>query len=380
MAIQPTNFLKSTLRAPVAPTDTQLQLAAGTGAALNIISPGNYTYLTVSDSATVEIVKYTSAGNVNNDTIAVARAQDGTTAKSFPVGACVAGQWNVAEVNEYIQQQVLALFGTIVLPPNTILTSGMPLTAPGPNIIYAVDPSTGQLWYYNGGTGSWLYINSNSVQITSDVPTLAPAGNVVWTISTLDYSLYYWAGASWVLVTGGYYQEINSRQYNDATGVPLIKGTDNIVGGLTGMVNLGTIAFPTVISYKSNPAVTNRIEIPLSGAQINELLFPHSVICRFNACFVGDRDDSTVPVHGALTIFHAADSLEWQQNFFIPGDDVDNPLNRNVSCSISTDPLLVVPTDYFDLNLTIYDSGAAYGGFTLKQLCFAAQVAAIGSI
>lgn len=380
MAIQPINFVVTTLRAPVAPTDTQLQLAAGTGYLFNALTSGNYVYITVNDSTTAEVMKYTSSGSVVNDTITVVRGQDNTTAKAFPSGACVAIQWDVAQVNDFVTQIVLNMFGTISLPINTILTNGMPTTTPPQNIIYAIDPNTGQMWFYNGGVGAWLYINSNSVQVAVGPPSGAPAGNVVWSIDTATSILYYWNGTIWTAMTGGYYQEINSRQYNDATGVVLTKGTDNIIGGLTGMVNLGTIAFPVVINYQSNYAISARIVIPESGAQINELLFPHSVICRFNACFVGDRDDSTVPVHGALTIFHAADSLEWQQNFFVPGDDVDNSLNRNVSASLSTDPLLVVPTDYFDLNLTIYDSGAAYGGFTLKQLCFAAQVTALGSI
>lgn len=96
------NFIRTTLAAPAAPSDVTLQLAAGAGALFNMPA-GNWCYVTVNDSTTVEIMKYTSTGSVAGDLISVARGQDNTTPKAFPAGSCVAVGWNTAQVQAFVE-------------------------------------------------------------------------------------------------------------------------------------------------------------------------------------------------------------------------------------------------------------------------------------
>ncbi|MEO6122406.1 MAG: hypothetical protein ABIR32_01755, partial [Ilumatobacteraceae bacterium] len=77
-------------------------------------------YITVEDGSSVEIMKYTNAGIIVNDTITVERGQDGTTAKSFPAGACVKAAWNVAQVQGLVTQTFIDLFDSSAIPPNTV--------------------------------------------------------------------------------------------------------------------------------------------------------------------------------------------------------------------------------------------------------------------
>lgn len=98
------NFIRTTLAVAISPSATTLQLATG-GGALFDIPAGDWCYITVNDSTTVEVMKYVSTGSEAGDIIGVLRGQDNTTPKAFPAGACVAVGWNTAQVSAFIEQE-----------------------------------------------------------------------------------------------------------------------------------------------------------------------------------------------------------------------------------------------------------------------------------
>lgn len=236
MAIQPVNFINTTLRAPISASDVQLALAAGAGAQLAAITAGNYDYIIVTDGTSAEIMKYVSSGTPVNDTISVLRAQDNTTAKAFPAGACVKIGWNVQQVADFIALTV----GNTPSAANTIGVSGttVPNAPPPTGIIYVVNVSTNTMWYWNGS--SWIYITSNNILVVTlhvgvdPMPT--PTFGVIWMIVTDTASnntlLYYWTGTTWRLISA----------LNDtvATGDPLIDPGSAPATGIRYLINTAT--------------------------------------------------------------------------------------------------------------------------------------------
>src|SRR6478752_8475165 len=128
------NFARTTLRASIGPQNTQLMLAIGGGMYFEI-GAGNYMYITVEDGQSVEIMKYTCTGPVTNDMINVSRGEDGTTPKAFPAGSCVKVAWNVAQLQELMNQTFVSIFNSTVLPPNTIKVQTVPTAPPPVNVI-----------------------------------------------------------------------------------------------------------------------------------------------------------------------------------------------------------------------------------------------------
>ncbi len=107
MALVVPNFVKTALRAACSPSDTVLFLTPGTGILFDAIGAGDWCYVTVNDSTTVEVMRYDSVGPTSNDSIPVVRAQDNTTAKAFPVGSCVAIGWNVGQITALVDQEIV---------------------------------------------------------------------------------------------------------------------------------------------------------------------------------------------------------------------------------------------------------------------------------
>ncbi len=366
--IQPLNFVRTTLRAPIGASDTQLQLATDTGALFDPIAAGDYVFITVNDLTTAEIMKYTSSGPVVNDTIIVERAQDGTTAKAFPAGSCVAIGWNVQQVVDLINQILLPLVGA-----NTMLVSSTPVGPPAEGIIYAVDPTTGQHWYYDATGPAWVYLNSNSVQLMTVVPTVAPEGNVIWTIDTTTFVLYFWNSVEWIVVgTGGAgsgaFLQVYSRQFLAGTPYVIAKGSNNPIGGPGGMVDLG-LSFPAQSLYKSNPAITDKVVLTATDT----MQFPAACMVQLSAAVRGTSDDVTKNIRIQLVIFHSDSSFQWQTDIFIPADSV----STDVAGIVTTTPFQVAAGDTWDAIVVCLDGGGTYTGMTMTQLAFSASVIAL---
>lgn len=352
------NFVRTSLRAPIGVSDTQLQLASGTGVLFNSVGSGNWCYVTINDNTTAEIVKYTSTGDVVNDTIVVERAQDGTSAKAFPAGACVAVGWNT--------QQVEDLIGTAITNPVNTIEVTFPIGAPGPNILYAINTETGQLWYWDGS--NWIYINSSTVQLLTEVPTDAPEGAVVWTINTVTSSLYYWTGLGWLLVSGqgSNYREILGRQYlTIGPGTAIAAGTDNPFSTLV----TNGLPIVTNINYKSDPSIANVIEVQST----NVLKFLQPCIAEFSASVFGEMDDLTHDFRGQLSVFHANDTYQWITQIYVPA----NSGSATIAISMNSGPVQILANDEFDANMVVIDGGVTFVGFNMKQLQFTASVIAL---
>jgi len=97
MASKLRNNVSTTLAAGVAPADVTLTVPSGKGALWDDCFPPDYAYTTIMDAAgtIVEVVKVTSR---SGDTLAIDRAQDGTTAQTWNTGAIVERRLNAAAV------------------------------------------------------------------------------------------------------------------------------------------------------------------------------------------------------------------------------------------------------------------------------------------
>ena len=145
-AVQFINFYNSELAAPVAPTDTSIQVSsitASTGETLaSLITGGNWIYLSLIDAnswnnnlvppQTYEVVKVTAvSGSTSPFTLTVTRAQDHTTAQTF--SKCDIAAWLVNAQSLYdistspgsgTVTSVAAAAPITATPSNPITTTG----------------------------------------------------------------------------------------------------------------------------------------------------------------------------------------------------------------------------------------------------------------
>lgn len=98
MLVTPIQF-RTTLNNKMLNTDVVLPLtSADTALLTSLISDGDYTFLTLREPTGVEIIKVENSCS----SLTVTRAQDGTTARTFPKGSCVACEITPAMIKDLI--------------------------------------------------------------------------------------------------------------------------------------------------------------------------------------------------------------------------------------------------------------------------------------
>lgn len=361
--IAPLNFFTTTLRSPVGIGDTQLLLKAGSSTPLNALSAGDYVYVTVLDGMTTEIMKYISAGTVINDTITVVRAQDGTTVKAFPAGACVKVSWNVQQVVDLIGATVT---GDIVFPRNTVegTDDTGPVGIPAANVYYAINVDTGSLWYWKGpGAGDWVWVNSNSIQLLSTNPTDNPNDNILWTVNITTSQLFFWNGISWVAISANNYQEMRNRQYLSVTGTLFPNAGDYVFGDL---VTANTIAVTNTATYQSNPVISPVVSLNANNAPV----FNENCWVQFSAAIKGVIDSDVDDFKVRLVLFHAGNTAFYDNEVIHPA----NIGGTEVGVTVTTGPIRIGSGDVWDVNMSLVNPG---NGFTLNQFEFNVAVVAL---
>lgn len=172
MALNLTNFVRTTLRAPLTPDELVLQLAPGTGSRFDI-PVGDYFFITLRDRLHSEVVRYVSTGSVQDDNIVVTRAQDGTAAKAFPVGTCVELSLNVQQLKDLVTQMFVTLQAVTCPRPIVVQVNGVPTTEPADCVVFAVNTATSP-WSVYFWTGTvWQELgDGDTIQNTSYVGVL----------------------------------------------------------------------------------------------------------------------------------------------------------------------------------------------------------------
>ena len=98
------------LSAGITPTDTAVTVSSIDAAKLNALTVGRFTYLTFNTGSRMETVKYTHTLPLvivpGTMALLVARAQLGTTAKSWPVKSCLKTEMTVAVTEALICQKI----------------------------------------------------------------------------------------------------------------------------------------------------------------------------------------------------------------------------------------------------------------------------------
>lgn len=175
MSINLANFVRTSLRAPVGPTDTVLQLALGTGGFFNFPA-GDYCYITLEDRLNHEVVRFSATGVIAADNISVQRAQDGTLARAFPAGTCVKVAWNEQQVKDLIAEMFNALVTNDCPPTNTVTVDAAPVGAPPSCVYYAVNRATApwQVYFWDGA--AWHLLGDGDTIYTGEAPINVDAG------------------------------------------------------------------------------------------------------------------------------------------------------------------------------------------------------------
>lgn len=101
MTIKYTNNASADLATSINSSSTSIVVQSGSGAKFPALSSGDYFFATLIDSSNnIEIVRVTAR---SNDTLTVVRAQDGTTARSYPAGSKIELRIVAAGLNSFAQ-------------------------------------------------------------------------------------------------------------------------------------------------------------------------------------------------------------------------------------------------------------------------------------
>lgn len=351
------NFARTTLRAAITPASLSLPLAAGGGAYFNI-GTGNYVFITVEDGQSVEVMKFTNAGIIVNDTITVERAQDGTTAKSFPAGACVKVAWNVAQIQNLITQTFIDLFDSSVIPPNTIEVSSTPMAAPPANVIYAIDYLQRQFWYWNGT--SWIEIGNPrySVLMGSGDPSGTPDNIVTFYVNEDNGQLWFWTGATWMLIAGG---AGTTEEYWVRTAL----GNDLYILPSNNQIELGAI---TVVdryrTYPNGVAANTILETQIHGGQPRTTLLEDAAL---NVWVSVRGDFGSDPVPEAVMELVISNSFNGQ--LFGNASPIDPDFSPDIVISATTGVMTWPAGTYFDGNLVYSEKGSGpWANFHVQEV------------
>lgn len=360
------NFARTTLRAAITPSSLQLQLATGTGAYFNIGS-GNYLYLTVEDGASVEIMKFTSTGVVVNDTITVERGQDGTSAKAFPAGACVKVAWNVAQVQDLVNQTYVNLFAASILPPNTTSVNAPPVAPPGSNVIYAIWQEEQRFWYWNGA--SWIEIGNTRTGVLAGAgdPNGTPEGNVAFYVDTDTGALWYWTGAAWMMIAGA---NTSSEEYwvRGAMGALYVLPSNTQVE--LGVINM-TDRYRT---YPRGVAADTILQMINQGGQPRTTLLEDAAM-EVSVSLRGNFGSNPVPD----AVMELVISNSYDSSLFGNASPVDPDFSPDIVISATTGVLTWPAGTYFDGNLVYSQKGAGpWADFNIIQVNTAFHVVEAG--
>lgn len=113
------NNAESTLAAPIAPADTSLTLAAGTGAKFPSPTGGDFFTLTLTDAATGGVTEIMLCTARTGDVCTVTRAQEGTTALNWTTGDFCSNFLTAATAATFSQNAIAPSGGTTAARPAT---------------------------------------------------------------------------------------------------------------------------------------------------------------------------------------------------------------------------------------------------------------------
>lgn len=363
------NFAQTTLRSAITPSSTSLALASG-GGAYFAIGVDNYVYLTLLDGASVEVVKFTNSGIIVNDTLTgIERGQDNTTAKSFPAGTCVKVAWNVAQIQDLVTQTFIDLFNASVIPPNTVVVNvSPPNAAPPANVIYAINTSQHQFWYWNGI--SWIEIGNARAGVLagSGDPSGTPDNVVAFYVNVDNGQLWYWTGSVWMLIAGG---AGSTEEY----WVRSALGNDLYILPPDTQIELGAITVTDRYrTYPNGVAANTILETQIHGGQPRTTLLQDAAM-EVLISVRGDFGSDPVPD----AIMELVISNSYDSELFGNASPVNPSFSPDIVLQASTGVLTWPAGTYFDGNLVYSESGAGpWANFHVNQLSYEFHVIEAG--
>lgn len=360
------NFSRTTLRAAITPASTQLLLASG-GGAYFAIGSGNYVFLTVEDGNSVEVMKFTNTGIIVGDTITVERGQDGTTAKSFPAGACVKIAWNVQQIKDLVTQTFISLFDSSAIPPNTIELDAPPTAPPPANVIYAIWDLEQRFWYWTGA--SWIEIGNARTGVLSGSadPSGTPEGGVAFYVNTTSGELWFWTGSAWLSIAGG---AGSTEEYwvRGAMGNLYTLNSDTQVE--LGVINM-TDRYRT---YPNGVAANTVLQVINQGGQPRTTLLEDAAM-EVTVSLRGNFGSNPVPD----AVMELVISNSYDASLFGNATPVDPDFSPDIVINATTGVLTWPAGTYFDGSLVYSQKGAGpWGPFNITQVNTAFHVVEAG--
>lgn len=153
MTIKLANNVSTTIRDAISNSATEIIVALGTGARFPVLAAGDYFYSTLQDTAgNLEIVRVSAR---SGDELTVTRAQEGTTARSFPTGSRIELRVTAQSVLDALSTSINYQGASAANPATR--TDGTPIVV-GDFYFNTVD---NQIRVYNGSV--WIGLAASSL-------------------------------------------------------------------------------------------------------------------------------------------------------------------------------------------------------------------------
>lgn len=182
MSYKSRNFAKTTLATAITTESDSITVATGTGSRFPTLAPGEFTMVVLQDAAGKEVVKATA---VAGDVLTVERAQEGSTARAFDVGAIVDCRLT-SGVLSYIMQLVADVSATVSSLTSSLAGKQAAITGAATSITSSnlsigralVSDASGKVAVSSITTTQLSYLEGVSGNLQEQINGLAPAAAV----------------------------------------------------------------------------------------------------------------------------------------------------------------------------------------------------------
>lgn len=249
MAFVATQLFQANTTALLTSSATTCRVSPANAASLNAqLGTGNYTICTISNGAVTELIYITTAAP-STGVLTIVRAQEGTTAQTFPVGALIRFVWTVVGIQETASGGSSGI--TITGAHATSVTGGP--------FAFVVDTPAGNLI---AGTGMTVTGTWPNITITNAAPATGGGGTVTVVTGSGD------AVAS--AITGGFNINVPTPAFTAGTGVSITGTWPNltITNSAPAMGGAGTVTSVTAgtgITVTGSPTITPTIGLTPTG-------------------------------------------------------------------------------------------------------------------
>ncbi len=232
-----------------------------------------------------------------------------------------------------------------------------PMAAPPANVIYAVNTTQRQFWYWNGS--SWIELGNPADGVLSGPgdPSGTPDNTVAFYVNTSTGELFYWTGSVWQSIAGG---SGSTEEYwvRSAIGTLYTLNSES-------QVELGVIAVTNRYRTYPNGVAANTIlqMINQGGQDFTTLL--QAAAMEVVVSITGNFGSNPVPEAVMLMVISNSQNAEIFGNAFT----IDPDFQPDITISATTGVLTWNAGTYFDGTVGYSQVGAGpWDPFIITQV------------